>query len=308
MLPQSYELLLGDIKATVLGNKYKSIGLLYHEGIEETLINRKNQLTNSSSQFIRNILQFDSSLYYSQAYITEVFNILFSNYSNLLFLKKIEPGITNKYKYLNVNLPSTLRRPIIAKFISEDLYKMKTIDEVKELREIIEKTYTKPSDSVYTYSIEAKMKTLFSIKNGMQAPGFELENERGEIVSLETFRGKVIFIDFWFEACGPCHILFNELKPIKKYYENNENIIFLSVSIDSKDTWLKALKKHEIAGQHLYTQNKGVGHPIINSYRVLGYPTTYIIDKNGKIFSANPSMNKIDLQNEIEQALLVKNY
>lgn len=306
MLPQSYSLLLGDIKGTIMANKYKSIGLLYHEGINETLVKRKNQLTKSSIQYINNILNFDSSLYHSQNYTSEVFNILFTNYSNLLFLREIEPGITNKYKYLNEHLPSKLRRPVLAKFIGEDLYNLKNSIEIDELSKVIANTYSRNSDSIYKKSFEVRLKNLLSLKNGMIAPDFELENEEGTKVTLASFRGKVIFLDFWYGACGPCHLLFNDLKPLKKLYEKNDDIVFLSVSIDSKETWLKALKKYAIAGQHLFTQNKGMGHPIIQSYNVLGYPTTYIIDAYGKIFSASPSRNIEDLHKEIEQALANK--
>lgn len=303
MKPQSYDLLLADIKATTMSTKYRSVGLLYHEGIDETLKKRKNQLTNSSYEYLRNILQFDSTLFKSASYTTEVFNILYAHHSNLLSEGKVEPGIANKYNYLEAHLPYSLRPPVFANFIQSDLYNIKNNEEIEELKKVIANTYSRVIDSLYRNNFESKLIDLTSLKSGMKAPDFILENEKGEKVSLSHFAGKVIFLDFWYAACGPCHLLFEDLKPLKKLYAQNENVVFLSISIDSKETWVNALKKYNIAGHHLFIGDLGMKNPIIESYKVNGYPSTYIIDAKGNIFSSHPSRKINELQEEIEAAL-----
>jgi hypothetical protein len=54
---------------------------------------------------------------------------------------------------------------------------------------------------------------------------------------------------------------------------------------------------------HLYTNNKGRVHPVLSDYNVDGYPTTYIIGKDGRIFDDAPSGYPELLQPQLEEAL-----
>ena len=44
-------------------------------------------------------------------------------------------------------------------------------------------------------------------------------------------------------------------------------------------------------------------HPILSDYKIQGYPTTFLIDKNGNIFLARPATDPAELQNQIQEAL-----
>ncbi len=140
----------------------------------------------------------------------------------------------------------------------------------------------------------------------MDALDFVVENEKGEKVSLSTLKGKVLYLNFWFGACGPCHSLFQTLKPVKEHFSQNENVIFLCVSVDRKDVWETSLKKYKIDGLHVFTENKENNHPIIKTYKVGEYPTTCLIDGSGKIFMASTSNNPDELIRQIETALMIE--
>ncbi|MBO9683841.1 MAG: TlpA family protein disulfide reductase, partial [Flavisolibacter sp.] len=168
----------------------------------------------------------------------------------------------------------------------------------------IKNTYTSPADSIYSNYIQKYYSNITSFKRGMAAPEFTLENDKGEKLNLATFRGKVVYLDFWYATCGPCHALFSTIAPVKKHFANRPEVVFFNVSIDPRTTWLDALKKYTIAGYHAYTEGKKGDHPIISAYKVGGYPTTCLIDRNGKIFLATPSTQPAELIQQIEQALI----
>ncbi len=302
MKSESYHLLRADIKAMVMAEKYRCIGYVHHESIDETLKKRQNELTASSKQYLQHILSFDQAFFYSPRYINAVYTILFKNYSDLVLANDAGKDLIDKYAYLSAKLPGKLKVPVLTLFLEHDIGKLNQAEEIEVL---ISRIYSSPRDSVYRNFIEKRYSDATSFKKGMSAPEFTLENEKGEKVTLASFKGKVIYIDFWYAACGPCHALFTTIEPVKKYFSSKDDVVFLTVSIDGKETWEASLKKYNISGYHVFTENKRSDHPVIKSYKVAGYPTTCLIDRNGKIFAATPSNNPEELQEQIEDALTI---
>ena len=222
MNPESYSLLKADVKATVMGNKYRSVGLVYHESVDKTLQVRQNKLTESSKQYLQHVLNFDETLFYSSSYVNEVYNILYLDYDGRILSKEIDTGLVKKYDYLNSRLPLSLSIPVLTLFIGQDINKLNQTGNVEDLKMVIQSTYKNLQDSSFKNYIERRFKDVTSFKKGMDTPGFVLENEVGEKVSLNSFKGKVIYLDFWYAACGPCHALFKILKPLKKIYSQKK--------------------------------------------------------------------------------------
>jgi peroxiredoxin len=156
-------------------------------------------------------------------------------------------------------------------------------------------------DNAYRQYILKKTAAEREFRKGMAAPDFSLENDKGEKVTLQDYKGKVVFIDFWFAACMPCQQMFERLKPLKAKYAGNKDLVFLCVSIDEKGVWMKA--KDKVQAEHLYTDNKGRYHPVLKDYNIDGYPTAYIIGKDGLIFDEAPSGFPEQLQSQLEAAL-----
>jgi len=112
------------------------------------------------------------------------------------------------------------------------------------------------------------------------APNFCLEGLDGRKVELKTFKGKVIFINFWATWCGPCKEEMPSMEALYQQYKEKD-FVFLTISVDYGG--IKQVK--EFIKQNRYT------FPVLldpkcetfDVFRVKGIPTTLIIDKKGRM-------------------------
>ena len=294
-----FNLLYTQIKSYFLSYKYKSVGAIYHESIYFTVKNRKKQLTPATITAFDHLLKFDSSCANSPYYINTVYNILFMQYDAAMLEQEFPNSLPIKYAWLDSILPLSLKTPILTMFLESDMSKL---NQTENLEMLISSIYHSATDSMYKNYIVKRFEEATKFYKGMNAPDFVLENEKGEKISLSAFRGKVVFIDFWYAACGPCIAGFKSLHNLKQQFANKE-VVFLNISIDYRDTWLKSLKELNILGYHAFTENKGTNHPIISAYRINSYPTTCLLDSQGNIFVVNPSRNPQELEIQLKEAL-----
>ncbi|MEW6002637.1 MAG: TlpA disulfide reductase family protein [Nitrospirota bacterium] len=113
-----------------------------------------------------------------------------------------------------------------------------------------------------------------------RAPDFCLEDLKGKRVEFKSFRGKLVFLNFWATWCGPCK---EELPSIDSLYQQfkEKDFVFLTISVDYGG--IKVVK--EFIEKHRYTfpvliDSKG---KTLDLYKVKGIPSTFIIDKKGMI-------------------------
>ena len=117
---------------------------------------------------------------------------------------------------------------------------------------MIEYVFAYGGDPMYSDYIQTQLARTHLFKKGSKAPDFTVENERGEKVNLASFKGKVVYMDFWFSSCVPCHGLFTTTKPVKEHFKGNKDVVFLIISIDDKNLWKKSLKQFKIPGYHTF--------------------------------------------------------
>ena len=117
---------------------------------------------------------------------------------------------------------------------------------------------------------------------GTEAVDFTQNDTSGKAVSLSSFRGKYVLVDFWASWCRPCRIENpNLVKAYNKYKDKNFTI--LGVSLDQeKDAWTKAIQKDGLAWSHVsdlqYWNNAAA-----TLYRIQSIPGNMLIDPQGKI-------------------------
>jgi peroxiredoxin len=116
-----------------------------------------------------------------------------------------------------------------------------------------------------------------------KAPDFTLQNSEGNTVSLSDFRGKVIYLDFWATWCKPCMEEVPGSIKLSSKLNNDTNIVFIAVSIDSDvDRWKKMLEKKKMVGVQLISLS-GKESDVLAKYNVGTIPRFVVIDKNGII-------------------------
>lgn len=133
-------------------------------------------------------------------------------------------------------------------------------------------------------------------KKGDISPNFNYENLAGEMVSLNDFKGKYIYIDVWATWCGPCIKQVPYLKKLEEIYYN-KNIVFVSISVDKeevKPTWKQMVADKELGGVQLFADNS-FDSDFMNAYAVNSIPRFILIDPEGKIIdpeAPRPSFDK----------------
>ncbi len=107
----------------------------------------------------------------------------------------------------------------------------------------------------------------------------------GNKVSLKTFKGRYLLIDFWASWCQPCITNFPFMEELEKEYKS-DSIEFISVSLDTDNNrWEEAIKKHQLIGWQLSDLHGFDGMLPVYCKVSNDIPQYVLIDKEGKIIN-----------------------
>ncbi len=137
---------------------------------------------------------------------------------------------------------------------------------------------------------------------GKEAPDFALKDLQGKQVRLSDFRGKAVLLDFWETTCGPCKVEIPWLVELQNQYRA-QGLEIVGVALDDSGP----------ANIQKFAKEMGMNYTILqgrdavgDAYGVIGWPTTYFIDRSGKIVDADEGLvSRAEIENNIKKALSI---
>lgn len=141
------------------------------------------------------------------------------------------------------------------------------------------------------------------ISKGKPAPNFSLIDIAGNTISLEKFKGKVLYIDFWASWCYPCIEQIKPMQVLETEYAGKP-IEFIKINVDeNKQNWFIASDKYHVRNENNFYSPRSFQGEAAKGFDVGSIPAFFIIDQNFKIIAKNaekPSSTKIrTLLNEL---------
>uniref|UniRef100_A0AB33JLA3 Thioredoxin domain-containing protein n=3 Tax=unclassified Prevotella TaxID=2638335 RepID=A0AB33JLA3_9BACT len=116
---------------------------------------------------------------------------------------------------------------------------------------------------------------------GKAAKDFKLKDMQGKEISLSSFRGQYILLDFWGSWCIPCLKALPELKEF--YKKNKDKVVVIGIAChDNERRWQKAIKANQLTWHNVLAPK---GNKITEDYKITHYPTQIFISPDGRILS-----------------------
>ena len=203
----------------------------------------------------------------------------FSKEEKLAFFKSVE---AEKKRYVD-SLAKNFPNSVVALYLAKVPLMMMKHDQIDSVLKGFKAHF---STHPYYVAMKKRADILRKVAPGAIAPDFNVVKPDGKSkISLSSFRGKYVMLDFWASWCVPCRAENPHTKHLYEKYKD-KGLEVLSFSLDHEiKPWNEAIVKDGMVWKHASDLVGGVKSPVAQKYGIDGIPAIWIIDPSGKIIA-----------------------
>ena len=138
------------------------------------------------------------------------------------------------------------------------------------------------------------------IAPGNLAPDFETVTDTGKPIRLSDYRGDIVLLNFWATWCGPCRI---EMPEFEAVYNEHKEQGFTIIAVNNGET-VADVQGFRDEYDLSFTLAMDERADIQNQYNIFGYPSTFILNRDGTILARHPGPLTADQLRELVNTAL----